>query len=550
MTVTIYDLHTWSKTGGPSNGVANKINFGAGAGQQYVYEGSVAVPGAGSYEFVVEATSVGGWNAGKKMVWVTNKASTGFDWTNSAADWDGELDGTTNDQTLRLPFTTTSSGNVSIRVGPGATSSGNQLAMTVGFALDDAPVSWSVDSVDDATPQSGDTIRISCTGLSGSGVTIADNASTPNAWTVTAQTTTYVDVTVPNLPELSDPEFDFGDTITLTVTDGGDSGTIDVVVSATTGDEYGTLSVASGSFPAGSLFESATGLVIGDKSWASETSSTSADIDPTDGSAISVEQGTTYDYAFYDVSDGHWSNVFSRAFGAALDTTPDAISLDPIENAEPGSTVQFNSVLVSGIDSGVDITPVITGDIPNIEWSVNAGAFGTSATVSNGDTLDIRGDAPALFSDQPSYVQGTLLVDLNGVTAQGTVDTRLNGTPVLSAVTIRLTDDMVATDLVVDLASYLQHDDSGQTVTYASTDTPGDFTLASDGKIRLAVDYANLAESVYAFVVTPTDDSGAPTDEGSGAVITVMDADYVVPATFVSFMVNGRIARRRRAGGG
>lgn len=415
MTITAIDLQTWTKVGSVANGAANKIDCSS-ADRQYVYNTAYNIPSAGSFELLITLESIGGWDSNSRLSRIANAGSTGFTFTDSGGtplgvDWAGEPVGTA-DQTVTLYFTTTSGGNVELWLGPGSVSD-NLNTMTVGASLDDAPSNWAISSVDDATPQSGDTIRISGTNMSASGKTVADDEG--NAWTVTAQTSTYLDVTVPDLHSLTNKANDYGESIVLTVTDGSDSGTVSVTVSVKTGDFYGALTTAT--FPTGSLLEGDTGISVGDKLHARQTVGSGATVIVGDSTLRDIEANDQFEVAVFDESLTVWSSVVTKTF-SSIDVTPDAFVMGTVADAEPSSLVFFSDVTVTGITSGATITPTLGGTGSNKEYSVNGGAFGTTATVTLNDVITPRMTSSVNHDDQSTYT-----LTLNGVSDTGVVFT-------------------------------------------------------------------------------------------------------------------------------
>jgi hypothetical protein len=79
--------------------------------------------------------------------------------------------------------------------------------------------------------------------------------------------------------------------------------------------------------------------------------------------------------------------ITSQAAGP--DTTPDAFTFTPVVNATPSTFVTSNTISITGIDSP---TPVSSA---TALVSVNGGTFASNGTISNGQTVSVRGLAPA-----------------------------------------------------------------------------------------------------------------------------------------------------------
>jgi hypothetical protein len=77
------------------------------------------------------------------------------------------------------------------------------------------------------------------------------------------------------------------------------------------------------------------------------------------------------------------------------DTTPNAFSFTDKSGAEPSTQYSSDTLTISGINSAAATTVSGTSG----EWRKNGGAWGSGAgTVSNGDTVQVRGTANAAFA--------------------------------------------------------------------------------------------------------------------------------------------------------
>ncbi|WNO10469.1 hypothetical protein [Teredinibacter sp. KSP-S5-2] len=94
------------------------------------------------------------------------------------------------------------------------------------------------------------------------------------------------------------------------------------------------------------------------------------------------------------------------------DTTPNAYSFSASTNVGVGETVESPEVTISGIDSSSRVT------ITNGEFSINGGAYGTTGSISNGQTLQLRLTASSEFS-----METTTTVTVGGVSASYSVTT-------------------------------------------------------------------------------------------------------------------------------
>jgi ribosomal 50S subunit-recycling heat shock protein len=106
---------------------------------------------------------------------------------------------------------------------------------------------------------------------------------------------------------------------------------------------------------------------------------------------------------------------------AGADTTPGAFDFTPdVTNAAPGTLITAaNTVTISGINTSAPVS--VTG--AGAEVSINGGAWTTSGTIQNGQTLQLRLTSSASYSTPI-----TATVDVGGVTDTWSVTTRAPNT--------------------------------------------------------------------------------------------------------------------------
>ena len=254
MTITTYDLHTWSKTGTtpPVNGAANKIDF-SNVARQFIFNSNISL-NAGNYALLIDISNMSGWDAGAFVVRAVSTGATGFSWDGVSTDWAGVPTGT-EDQTLILPFTTTSSGIIEFDIGPGSVSD-NFQNMTIGVRLDDNPTYWNVTGLNTSSPIANGTVRYFGNGFSGVNMSAKDMLG--NVLAVSNPTTTQIDVTVPLIHELPGHKEPYGGPLRIYIEDAGYTGPFDVAdyteqlhsipdgYTITQGQRWGGVNLASG----------------------------------------------------------------------------------------------------------------------------------------------------------------------------------------------------------------------------------------------------------------------------------------------------------------
>lgn len=141
--------------------------------------------------------------------------------------------------------------------------------------------------------------------------------------------------------------------------------------------------------------------------------STAGSINAGDRLTVRVRSATSF-----DVQSAVTVNVggFSATFRAtAVPNRPDSFSFPAVSDAIPGALVESQTVTISGLFEA------ITASIGVGEISVNGGAYATSATLNNGDTLRLRVKAAAQVG---TTVNATLTIGTWQTTFQ--VSTRYN----------------------------------------------------------------------------------------------------------------------------
>jgi hypothetical protein len=131
---------------------------------------------------------------------------------------------------------------------------------------------------------------------------------------------------------------------------------------------------------------------------------------PTGANYIRVRAESPHDATIFSA----WSNTISDTLGS-VDNTPNNFTFTDVTNADLSTTYNSNAITVSGLGSGVSAPFTVTGSGVAVK---NGIASGTSGTVVNGDTMQIRLMSSGANS---SSVSGTL--DINGVLDTYTVTT-------------------------------------------------------------------------------------------------------------------------------
>ncbi len=111
-------------------------------------------------------------------------------------------------------------------------------------------------------------------------------------------------------------------------------------------------------------------------------------------------------------------NVTTRA----ADTTPDTFTFTPVTGSEVNTVRASNTIVVTGIDSGINVPVSISGS--GSEYSINGGSWvNTAGILSLNDTVQVR-----LISSTSYNTQVTATLDISGVTGDFNVTTRVADT--------------------------------------------------------------------------------------------------------------------------
>lgn len=97
------------------------------------------------------------------------------------------------------------------------------------------------------------------------------------------------------------------------------------------------------------------------------------------------------------------------------DTTPNAFTFTDQTNVAQNALISSNSVTIAGINTG---TPVSVSGEGSPQISINGGAWSTSGTIQNGQTLQVR-----LTSSAAAGTSSLATVDVGGITTQWSVTT-------------------------------------------------------------------------------------------------------------------------------
>jgi len=134
------------------------------------------------------------------------------------------------------------------------------------------------------------------------------------------------------------------------------------------------------------------------------------------------------------------STAWAAKNGKRWDKTPDIFNFVDLTGAQLLSSINANSITVSGINTSISIS------ITNGEYSINGGTYSNSSSrVNNGDTVDVRQTSSGQHLTTTSAV-----LNLNGVTDSFDVTT-LENTPDTTPDTFVFTDQIgVALDSAVN----------------------------------------------------------------------------------------------------
>lgn len=241
--------------------------------------------------------------------------------------------------------------------------------------------------------------------ISGSGATYSVNGGSfiSGASTITNGSTVRVNLTSSSNPSTST-------SATLTVGTMSRTFTVTTPMADTTPDAFSfaaqtdvqpATAVTSNSVTISGLVGSATVSVSGGASYSingGAFTSTSGPIGNGQTLQVRMTSSSTLGATMTgDVTVGTVTRSFSVTT-TAQDTTPNAFAFSTSENrtsAQPSTLVTFNPVTISGLSTSVPVSVSGEGS-PSIR--INGGAWASSGTVSNGDTVAVRMTSSASFS--------------------------------------------------------------------------------------------------------------------------------------------------------
>jgi len=174
---------------------------------------------------------------------------------------------------------------------------------------------------------------------------------------------------------------------------------------------------------------------------------------------------------------GSVSDSFSVSTGQ--DTTVDAYDFTNQTGVEPSTLIYSNTETITGITTGVSVS--ISGN--SAEFSIAGGAYTTSGTITNGQSLRLRMNSSSSFSTQVSTT-----VNVGGVTDSWAITTRAQtGASTPGSITTTQTTNTTATNQTVDATA--AHSSGGQGTLQVSNDNSNwsangtDFTHARNSTV-------------------------------------------------------------------
>lgn len=156
--------------------------------------------------------------------------------------------------------------------------------------------------------------------------------------------------------------------------------------------------VATGYTGSGHIFHETSGGATG-RTWlrSPETTITTGDFSFALG-ALGTELGAL-DVFLYLPEFGSPLTTNYPVSVETIDAVPDSFVVSSASNtsaAEPGALISFDPVTVSGMDAGLSVNASISGG-GSPEFRINGGSWGTSGSVENGDTIQVRMTASATY---------------------------------------------------------------------------------------------------------------------------------------------------------
>ena len=289
---------------------------------------------------------------------------------------------------------------------------------------------FGITSITSAPIYASDTVTIGLTNASATGktLTIAGQAITPDS-----QNASQIVFTAPDPKTFGDNTLSYSNPLTIQVTDGGNSDTVDFQITPDIGHYYATIAEVSG------IFADDTGVVVGDRAygyWQSGSGAVSLAY-----GALSSPNGGTFRYWIQDDTDGAWGSSADEVF---------VDSVNPIITLTGGSTVNIDEgdawsdpgySASDNVDGDLTGSVVVAGDTvdPNtigtyvVTYNVTDAAGNAAQQVTRTvNVLDVTAPVITLLGTTPvTHPHGQTYVDA-GYTATDNHDGDLSGSVVVT----------------------------------------------------------------------------------------------------------------------
>ena len=289
---------------------------------------------------------------------------------------------------------------------------------------------FGITSITSAPIYASDTVTISLANASATGktLTIQGQAITPDS-----QNASQIVFTAPDPKTFGDNTLSYNNPLTVQVTDGGSSDTVDFQITPDIGHYYATIAEVAG------IFADDTGVVVGDRAygyWQSGSGAVSLAY-----GALSSPNGGTFRYWIQDDTDGAWGSSADEVF---------VDSVNPIITLTGGSTVNINEgdawsdpgySASDNVDGDLTGSVVVAGDTvdPNtigtyvVTYNVTDAAGNAAQQVTRTvNVLDVTAPVITLLGTTPvTHPHGQTYVDA-GYTATDNHDGDLSGSVVLT----------------------------------------------------------------------------------------------------------------------
>lgn len=305
---------------------------------------------------------------------------------------------------------------------------------------------FGITSITSGAIYTGDSVTIGLENANATGKTLTIEGQ---AITADSQNATQIVFTVPDPKTFGNQRLDYNNPLTIQVTDGGNSDTVDFQIAPDIGHYYATIAEVAG------IFADDTGVVVGDKAygyWQAGSGSVALAY-----GGVSAPSGGTFRYWIYDISDngGTWGGFADEVFTDSVIpviTLIGAATVDINEGdvwSDPGYTATDNvdgditgSVVVGGdtVDPNTIGSYVITYNVSDSEGNA---AVQVTRTVNVLDvtapTITLLGVNPVTHAHGAPYVDAGYTAsdandgDISGnVTVTGSVNTNVTGQYILS----------------------------------------------------------------------------------------------------------------------